>query len=91
MRINFAHYTAPSTTGRNISFAIFEAKADSDALRDTFLGQLVIAARGLGLKVESAAMVYEEHGQLKYWGEKFAVSLLEANGVPRMTNYMDLQ
>ena len=90
MRINFAHHSAPSTTGQNVSFAIFEAKADSDALRDRFLLQLTLAAQSMGLRIESAALVYRENGQIKYWGDEFAVSFLKVRGVPNMTHYMDL-
>jgi hypothetical protein len=90
MRINFAHLSAPSTTGRNVSFAIFEAKATNDALRTTFLNQLTNVARQNDLRVESAALVYSENGQIKYWGDEFAVSFLKSEGIPKMTNYMDI-
>lgn len=90
MRINFAHLSSPSTTGRNVSFAIFEAKANNDSLRDTFLNQLTNLARQNDLRVESAALVYSENGQMKYWGDEFAVSYLKARGIPAMTNYMEI-
>jgi hypothetical protein len=49
-----------------------------------------MAALANDLRVEAAALAYEEHGQIKTWGDPFAVDYLSKRGVPRWTHYLDM-
>ena len=92
MRINFAHIRERSTTGGWIDFAVFEAKSitgfDSD--NDASLLDLVLRAQGLGLKIDKAALAYQENGQIKFWGAKDLVARLSNSGIPQFTHYLDV-
>jgi hypothetical protein len=92
MRIKFAHLRERTTTGQLVDFAIFNAKAvtGTDSARGTLLFQLTVAARTNNLKVDAAALAYEEHGRLKSWGAPFAVDYLAKRGVPTWTHYLDV-
>lgn len=93
MRIEFAHLRAPSTTGRYVDFAVFDAKPNNntEAGRSALLAQLTLAAvRALDLKIDAAGLVYEEYGQIKTWGHPFVVDFLRKRGVPRSTHYLDM-
>jgi hypothetical protein len=93
MRIEFAHYRELSTTGRYVSFAVFDAKPNNntEAGRTALLAQLSLAAaRALNLKIEAAGLVYEEYGQTKSWGHPFVVDYLQKNGLPAPNYYLDM-
>ena len=90
-RIDFSHLKELSTNGQYVSFAIFQAKPtqNSERAREELLAQLILDARGLGLRVESAAIVYDENGQIKTWGHEFALDYLSKRGIPRATHYLN--
>jgi hypothetical protein len=92
MRVELAHLRERSTTGQVVDFAIFNAKAlnNTDSARGTLLFQLTVAARANDLKVDAAALTYEEHGRIKTWGDPFAVDYLAKRGVPRWTHWLDV-
>ncbi|HYY57275.1 MAG TPA: hypothetical protein VE842_08065 [Pyrinomonadaceae bacterium] len=93
MRIEFAHLQERSTTGQLVDFAVFHAKANSntDSARDAWLAQLILAAQSIGRKVDAAALVYNEHRQIKTWGHPFVLDYLFKRGVPRPNYYVEIQ
>jgi hypothetical protein len=92
MRIEFAHLRRRSTTGHDIDFAVFDAKANDNTPegRDELLAQLTMTAQSMGLIVEAAALMYDENRQIKTWGDPFVLDVLSKEGVPRPTHYVDM-
>jgi hypothetical protein len=84
MKIEFAHLREKSTTGEMVDFAVFfaQANSDTDAAREEWLSQLVVAARAVGRKVDAAALVYEDGNRIKWWGHPFVVDYIERFGIP---------
>jgi hypothetical protein len=93
MNVEFAHKREMSTLGREVNFAVFYAQAnnDTDSSRHEWLSQLTFAARQAGRKVEAAALVYEQHGQIKWWGDPFVVDYINKAGVPSPTHTLSLK
>lgn len=92
MRINFAHLRDRSTSGGEISFAVFEADANNrtNQGRSILLQQLTNAARQLNLRVDKSALAFAENGQIKFFGSDDLVKYLANYGVPRWTHYLDV-
>jgi len=92
MRINLAHIRERSTTGGWINFAVFEAKSNSgsDSANRELLNQLTARASRSGLKVEKAALAYQESGRVKFFGTPDVVAYLSRRGVPRWTHHIDV-
>jgi hypothetical protein len=92
MRIEFAHLRERSTTGGWIDFAVFNANANShrDTDRNRLLHQLTVSARRSGLKIDKAALAYEENGDVMFYGAQDIVSYLSDLGVPQWTHYLDI-
>lgn len=92
MRINLAHLRDRSTNGGDVNFAVFDANASNgtDHGRAQLLATLTTKARQSGLNVEIAALIYQEHGQLRTYGEPSVVRYLEARGVPRWTHTIEI-
>lgn len=90
LRIEFAHLRAQATNGQVVDFAIFHAEptVNSDSARRASLNELVVAARQVGRKVDAAALVYEEGGYIKWWGDNFAVDWINKNGVPSPNHWV---
>lgn len=92
MRINFAHIRERSTSGGWIDFAVFDAKSttglDSDNAK--LLVQLTLQAQALALKIDKAALVYEQNGQIRFYGTKDLVDYLTNSGIPQWTHYLDV-
>lgn len=87
MRIEMAHIQE-----QGISFAVFNADATShtDAGRQALLSRLIIEAQRNRLRVEKAALAFEEGGRIKYFGTPDLVSFLAPRGVPRWTHTLDV-
>ena len=87
MRIDVAHLR-----DQGIDFAVFNADATnhSDTARQTLLSQLILKARRNHLKVDKAALAFEESGQIKFFGTPDLVQYLASRGVPRWTHTMDV-
>ena len=87
MRIHMAHLR-----DQGINFAVFAADAAShtDAGRQAFLAQLVAKARGNRLRVDKAALAYEEAGRSKFFGTPDLVKYLASRGVPSWTHTLDV-
>ena len=47
-------------------------------------------ARYLGLKVDVSALLYQEHGRLRSYGDRAVVDYLSSRGMPRWTHYLDV-
>jgi hypothetical protein len=92
MRINFAHLRERSTNGGFVDFAVFDANSTdgSDAGRANVLADLTMKARGMGLKVDVSALIYEDYGQPRTYGDRIVVDYLSHSGVPQWTHYMDV-
>lgn len=88
MDIEFAHLREMSTVGRYVDFAVFDAKPNNNtpAGRNALLLQLTLKARLAGRKVDASALVYEENGEIKTWGDRFAVDYVSKVGVPTPTH-----
>lgn len=92
MRINFAHLRDRSTNGGWIDFAVFDADATSHRNQDRngLLRRLAMTARSQGLKVDKAALAYEENGQIIFYGAEDLVDYLSRMGLPQWTHYLDI-
>ena len=92
MRVNFAHMKYASTPGEAVSFALFEARSNSGSDKDNqvLLEKLVEHARSVGLRVDTAALVYQEGERVKFWGKADLVGRLANGGLPRWTHYLDM-
>jgi hypothetical protein len=87
MQIEMAHLR-----DQGIDFAVFNADATnhSDDGRRELLGQLTGAARRNRLKVDKAALAFEEFGSVKFFGAPDLVQYLASRGVPRWTHTLDV-
>jgi hypothetical protein len=91
MKINMAHLREKSTTGGWIDFAVFDAKSISgtDSDNQELLSDLVVKARLNNLKIDQAALAFQQHGQIRFYGHKNLVDYLAKNGVPSWTHSID--
>lgn len=87
MRIQMAHLRT-----QGISFAVFSADATdrTKADRQRLLGQLVAQARRNSLRVDKAALAFQEAGRTTYFGPPDLVQYLASNGVSRWTHTLDI-
>lgn len=87
MRIEMAHLR-----DQGINFAVFAADAAnrSDSGRQALLAQLVAKARGNSLRVDKAALAYQEAGRTRFFGTPDLVKYLASRGVPRWTHTLDV-
>jgi hypothetical protein len=87
MRIEMAHLR-----DHGINFAVFGADATNhtNTERQTLLAQLVGAARRNGMRVDKAALAFQEAGQIKFFGTPDLVNYLASRGVPRWTHTLDV-
>jgi hypothetical protein len=91
MKINLAHIRERSTVGGWIDFAVFEARSTSltQEANAAVLTNLTMKARHAGLKVDQAALAFEENGRLRFYGSKNLVNYLSRRGLPRWTHSID--
>jgi hypothetical protein len=89
MQIRLAHLRERSTSGSWIDFAVFDAKS-STGDNDGLLQSLTIRARASGLKVDQAALAFQESGRLKFFGSRPLVAFLSNNGIPRWTHQLNV-
>jgi len=87
MRIQMAHLR-----DQGINFTIFAADAanHTDAGRQTLLAQLVAKARANSLRVDMAALAYDEAGRTRFFGTPDLVKYLATRGVPMWTHTLDI-
>lgn len=87
MRIEMAHLRT-----QGIDFAVFAADAGdrTNASRQRLLGQLVAQARGNNLRVDKAALAFQERGRTTYYGTPDLVRYLSSSGVARWTHTLDI-
>jgi hypothetical protein len=87
MRIEMAHLR-----DQDINFAVFAADATdrTNTGRQTLLSQLVAKARGNRLRVDKAALAFEESGRPTFFGTPDLVKYLSSRGVPRWTHTLDV-
>ncbi len=87
MRIEMAHLQA-----QGINFAVFAADANdrTNAGRQRLLGQLVAKARGNNLRVDKAALAFQEAGRTTYFGTPDLVRYLSSSGIGRWTHTLDV-
>lgn len=87
MRIDMAHLQA-----QGISFAVFAADANdrTSAGRQRLLGLLVAKARRNSLRVDKAALAFQEAGRTTYFGTPDLVRYLSSTGVRRWTHAIDI-
>lgn len=92
MQINLAHLRERSTTGTPIDFAVFDARSNSGTQSDNsrLLDQLTMQARRSGLKVDQAALAYQENGRIRFFGSKHLVEHLSRSGVPGWTHTINV-
>ena len=88
MRINYAHLRERSTSGGWIDFAVFEARATNgtDSGNAQVLARLTAKARAAGQKIDQSALAFQEHGRIKFYGDRKLVEYLSKAGVPRWTH-----
>lgn len=87
MRIEMAHLQ-----DQGINFAVFaaDARTHGDRDRQALLGRLMLEARRNNLRVDKAALAFEEHGRLTYFGPPDLVRYLASRGVGRWTHTLDV-
>ena len=87
MRIEMAHLQ-----DQRIDFAVFAADAanHTDTGRQALLTELVAKARGNRLRVDKAALAYQEAGCTRFFGTPDLVKYLASHGVPRWTHTLDV-
>lgn len=87
MRIEMAHLQA-----QGINFAVFAADANdrTNSARQRLLGHLVTAARRNNLRIDKAALAFEEFGRTKFFGTPDLVRYLSSRGVPTWTHTLDV-
>ena len=87
MRIEMAHLR-----DQGINFAVFAADAanHSDTGRRALLAQLIEKAEGNNLRVDKAALAYQEAGRTRFFGTPDLVKYLASRGVPRWTHTLDV-
>jgi hypothetical protein len=92
MRFEFAHRSAQSTTGHEVNFALFNAKPNisTDSERQKLLNALTYEAQGAGYIIDASGLVYEEHRHIFTFGDPFVVDYCKKNGIPRMTNWIEV-
>ena len=89
MKIHLAHIRAPSTSGGQIDFAVFDAKSTSGS-NATLLAQLTARARASGLKIDQSALAYSQNGRNQFYGSRHLVDHLARSGLPRWTHEIDV-
>lgn len=87
MQIEMAHLR-----DQGIDFAVFNADATnhSESGRQTLLTQLVAVARRNHLKVDKAALAFDEFGRIQFFGTPDLVRYLASRGVPHWTHTLDV-
>ena len=88
MRIQVAHLS-----DQGINFAVFAADAPSHTPTDrsTLLSQLVLEARRARLRVDKAALAFNEGGRTSFYGTADLVRYLASlGGVPKWTHTLDI-
>lgn len=92
MEIKFAHLRERSTSGGDINFAVFDARATSntDSARSQVLSDLTRRARASGLKVDQSALAYSESGTTKLYGDKNLVQYLSRTWMPTWTHQLNV-
>jgi hypothetical protein len=91
MRINYAHLNERSTSGGRINFAVFEARSASgtDSANSQVLARLTAKARAAGQRIDQSALAFQEHGRIRFFGDKKLVEYLSKAWVPRWTHTID--
>ncbi len=88
MRIDMAHLRV-----QGISFAVFAAEANNrtNTGRQELLGQLIAKARRNNMRVDKAALAFQESGRTTFFGTPDLVKYLSARGgVPTWTHTLDV-
>ena len=87
MRIQMAHLM-----GQGVNFAIFWADAANhiDTGRRALLAGLVAKAKVDHMRVDKAALAYDEAGRTRVFGTPDLVKYLASRGVPQWTHTLDL-
>jgi hypothetical protein len=87
MRVEMAHLQA-----QGISFTVFaaDARTHNASDRQTLLNDLVRRARRNQLRVDKAALAFEEFGRLTYFGTPDLVKYLSSHGVGCWTHTLDV-
>lgn len=91
MKINVAHLRERSTSGGWIDFAVFDARSTTGSERDNaqLLQRLTLKGRAAGLKIDKAALAFEQNGKIVFYGPKDLVKYLQGRGVPQWTHTID--
>ncbi len=87
MRIDVAHLQT-----QGISFAVFaaDARTGSGDDRQALLNDLARRARRNGMRVDKAALAFEECGRRTYFGTPDLVTYLSSHGVSRWTHTLEV-
>lgn len=87
MKIRMAHLQE-----QGINFAIFDADAKNrtEAGRAELLADLTRRAQIEGLRVEKSALVFEEHGTIRFYGTPDLVRFLTKSWAPQWTHTIEV-
>lgn len=87
MRIQMAHLM-----DQGVNFAIFGADAanHTDTGRRALLAGLVAKAKVNHMRLDKAALAYDEAGRTRFFGTPDLVKYLASRGVPQWTHTLDL-
>jgi hypothetical protein len=91
MQVNMAHLRERSTSGGWVDFAVFDARSQSGTNADNaaLLQQLTHRAMAAGLKVDKAALAFQQNGRIQFYGATDLVNYLSRSGLPRWTHKLD--
>ena len=83
-QVELAHLRERTVNGGYIDFAVFNANAanNTDQGRSRLLSELIMRARSAGLKVDAGALAYEQHGEIRFYGDRNVVDYLVNSGLP---------
>jgi hypothetical protein len=92
MRIDFAHLRERAQSGGWINFCVFGARSPSGTAADNsrVLAQLTAKAQAKNLRVDQAALAFENGGRLQFFGSPHLVDFLSRRGLPGWTHQMDV-
>ncbi len=91
MKINMAHLRERAAAGGYIDFAVFDARSSSgtDSDNNRLLGELTVAARAQGLKVDQSALAFAKNGRIMFYGSPHLVKYLSRGWIPHWTHTLD--
>jgi hypothetical protein len=87
MKVELTHFREQ---GQSCALFRADARDHSQDGRRQLLAGLIVAAKRSRLRVDKAALAFEEFGRVTYFGAPDLVHFLSARGLPRPTHTLDI-